>query len=220
MSRTRNAGSGDPLAAVTKAVNFGAFGLLVIFCLWATEKLYRVHQESDEFRRLETERMVQQDILLQYQSDAEALAGPMAEHERRMVTAAEITDVQDKLVAIAKQTHCNLKKSASKGSQRRPLGDKGLADSQSDARRSVEESPFLLNQESLTVSVEGPLNNLLTFLSEIKSQRWLCSADEVAFTRRADDGERLALEMDIVFHDVRPNAAYLAYLADERPPGP
>ena len=217
MSKTRNASSPDPLAAVTKAVNFGATGLLVIFCLWAAEKIYRVHQESDEFRRLETERMVQQDLLLQYQSDAEALAGPMAEHERRMVTAAEIADVQDKLVAIAKQTHCNLKKSTPKGSQRRPLGERGLADPQADAQQSVEESPFVLNQEALTVSVEGHLSNLLTFLSEIESQHWLCSADEVAFTRRAEDGERLALEMDIVFHDVRPNEAYLA---DELPPEP
>ncbi len=193
----------DPVRLIGKIVNFSAFGLLVIFSMWVADDVYEAYTESNRYQSLLAESAVQQDLLDDYRRVANEISKPIEDFQKRTITKDKLSQVQDRLVLLAKQSNCNLKKSAPKGHYARPLGEDGLnEDTSVRTTTSIEEAPFVLHQESLLVSIEGSLENLLGFMEKVDREDWLCSINEGSLFRRAGEANRLTMEFEVQFHEV------------------
>ncbi len=205
MQKTFQNSGYDPLQLAGKIVNFGAFGLLVIFSLWAADDFYRLYCESADQHRLLAESEQQELLLQDYRETANEISEPIAKHQQRIVNAERLPQIQDQLVRLAKEKHCNLKKSTPKGHNARPLGERGLKDELTDLLHTpINEADFVLHQEVLAINLEGSLENLSAFMRGVAQQNWLCSTDEMTMYQRPDESDYLVLELELTFHDVVP----------------
>ena len=207
MNNSLKRNSNEPIQVIGKVTNILAIGILAIFGMWMAGNFWKLVQGSHEQQDLVFQSEDQESRLEAFERASNKIAEPIAKFRERIVNEKNLSGIQDKLIKLAKQSGCNLKRSTPKGHYSRPLSEKGLDEDSADLLHiAVDEVEFMLHQEVLLVSVEGVLENLLKFMKALDQQNWLCSMNETSIQRRIDDDAHLSLEIEISFYDVVPNA--------------
>lgn len=119
--------------------------------------------------------------------------------EGSMIDAQQMPSVKSQLLEIAKDAKCQLRKSVSQTGSTEDWT--GLAEEQEDSKTGFyrEESPYQLEREHLNVSLEGSIEQTLTFLEQLRENKWLMQVSRIRFSRTEDGERRLATEVNLTF---------------------
>lgn len=197
----------DPATLLGRILNFGAFGLLVIFGLYVADDLQRMSRDGIEFQRAYQSQIQQQAELEEIQRGANRITSSIRRIEGRMVSKERMSGVDDRIVELAQMHECVLRKSLSQGRSSEALFDEE-DEGQGSGFRSNDQARFLLEKESVLLTVEGTLEQLFAFVEGISSESWLCSTDEMNLQPSGSQSETLTLDIEISFCDVVANSNF------------
>lgn len=189
----------DPLRSVGKIVSIASFGLFVIVLAKYVDGRYHCEVETAARATLAAQSADQQSRLERYQTDSIRMQDELNQIDNQSITFAELTQVQDQLLALARKHDCTLKKASPR--------NKGTADFKpakktTDNQESVQDDSvpeFEMNQAGLAINVAGDLNHILGFMKAIREQSWIAATDQLTLRREANSGGKMSLEMELNF---------------------
>jgi hypothetical protein len=121
--------------------------------------------------------------------------------DEQSITFAKLTQVQDQLLALAREHGCTLKKASPRAKGKVdfvPNANLTEKESSKDAQDEFK-AEFELHQCGLALSVAGELAQILSFMRAVREQTWIASADQLFLRREASSGGNMSLELDLNF---------------------
>lgn len=189
----------DPLRSVGKIASIASFGLFVIVLAKYVDGRYHCEVETAARETLAAQSADQQSRLERYQTDSIRMQEELNQIDLQSITFAELTQVQDQLLALARKYDCTLKKASPriKGTSDFKTAKTNRDPQESNSDESAPE--FEMNQAGLALNVAGDLNQILTFMKAIREQSWFASTDQLTLRREANAGGKMSLEMELNF---------------------
>lgn len=191
----------DPIRSLGKIVSIASFGLFVIILAKYVDGRYHCELEAAEQASLVSQNTDQQQRLEQYQADSIRMQAELKQIDEQSITYAELTQVQDQLLALARLHNCTLKKASPR--VKGTVDFKAKANSKdTDSNNDVPEDAvpeFEIHHAGLALNVAGDLTHILSFMKAIREQTWFAATDQLTLRREANSGGSMALEMELNF---------------------
>lgn len=191
----------DPIRSLGKIVSIASFGLFVIVVVKYVDGRYHRDVEAVAQASLLVQNTNQHQRLEQFQADSIRMQAELKRFDEQSITFSELTQVQDQLLALARQHGCTLKKASPRS--------KGIVDFKSstnskenEARKDLPDDPhaeFEMHQSCLALNVAGDLVHILSFMKAIREKSWIASTDQLSLRREANSGGNMSLEMELNF---------------------
>ena len=196
----------DPIRTLGKIASIASFGLFVIILVKYVDGRYHCESETAVQATLVAQNTVQQLRLERYQNDSMRMQAEVKQIDEQSITHSELTQVQDQLLALARQHSCTLKKASPriKGTvdfkAKIPTKDNETNKDDPDDRP----PEFEMQQAGLSLNVNGELDHILSFMKAIREQAWFVSTDQLTLRREANSGGHMALEIELNFLSLQP----------------
>ena len=191
----------DPLRSLGKVVSIASFGLFVIVLFKYVDGRYHCNVEFSAQKSLVAQNSDQHQRLEKFQLESSRMRAELESIDDQSITFSELTQVQDQLLALARQHGCTLKKASPRA--------KGTVDfkptihlTEKDASKDTLDEikiEFELQQSVLALNVAGDLTHILSFMKAIRDQPWIASSDQLVLRREANAGGHMSLELELNF---------------------
>ena len=121
--------------------------------------------------------------------------------EEQSITFAELTQVQDQLLALAKEHPCTLKKASPRVKGTTDFKPSRESNDRPGNPETYDEVAveFQVNQAGLAINVAGELDHILSFMKAVREKTWFACTDQLTLRREANTGGKMALEMELNF---------------------
>jgi hypothetical protein len=191
----------DPLRSLGKIVSIASFGLFVIVLVKYVDGRYHCDLESNAQESLVAQNSDQQQRLERFQSESNRMRAELTQLDEQSITFAELAQVQDQLLALARKHGCTLKKASPRAKGTLDFIPKTHSRQNEPNKETPEEAKaeFELSQAGLALNVSGDLTHILSFMKAIREQPWIASADQLILRREASTGGNMSLELELIF---------------------
>ena len=191
----------DPIRSIGKIVSIASFGLFVIIVAKYVDGRYHCEVEAAAQTALVSQNSDQQQRLELYQADSIRMQAELKQIDEQSVSYTELTQVQDQLLALARQNNCTLRKASPRV--------KGTVDFKTKANSKDNESyndgledavpEFEIHQACLVLNVAGDLTRILSFMKAIREQTWVATTEQLTLRRESNNVGGMSLEMELNF---------------------
>ena len=191
----------DPIRSLGKIVSIASFGLFVIILLKYVDGRYHCELESSEQESLVAQSTDQHQRLERFQSESNRMQSELKRLDEQTITFAELTQIQDRLLALARQQGCTLKKASPRSKSAVDFKSKAKTqDNQTNSEGQDEpKAEYELLQAGLALNVSGDLAHILSFMKAVREQPWIASTDQLTLRREASSGGSMSLELELNF---------------------
>lgn len=194
----------DPIQTLGKCASFASFGLFVIIGINYVDARYEYTRELSVQEDLIAQDSEQQQRLDQFHADSERMGSQLSEFEKRAISEAELSEVQDQLLSLAKEHNCTIKKASPRGVLVREFTTSkptGLEANVNDPNRvpGTVHKEFEIHDAGLALNIEGELKATLDFLETVKKQPWFTSTRQLVLRRDPSQPSRIATELELRF---------------------
>jgi hypothetical protein len=198
----------DPLQLIGRLSCLCLFGIFVIVAVKYVDAKVKNQSELDIQDRMIAESSEQRMLLEQYRSDEKSWSESVATINAKAITEEELPSVQDRMIELAKEHGCTLKKVAPRGSVVRPLIEKDPSVQQEapDPDSLDDQLPMAydVREVGLSLSSEGDLTSTLNLLDAVRQQPWFVSTRQMVIRRDPAKPSNLTLEFEMNFNSLQP----------------
>lgn len=130
----------------------------------------------------------------------DGIFGEISDFEERMVNSERLEEIQTLIMEIAKQSQCKLRRAVSDEASTVTWDTTESVEGSTEMTLNSEESPFEVTTQQLSLSLEGDVEQTRDLIARIKAQGWLFKYGEANFSRKADQGDQVAVELVLSFY--------------------
>ncbi len=198
----------DPIQTLGKCASFASFGLFVIIGINYVDARYEYTRELSVQEDLIAQDSEQQQRLDQFHADSEQMNSQLSEFDKRAISEAKLSDVQDQLLGLAKKHDCTIKKASPRGvlvrelTTHKPSGSEANANDPNNLPGTVHKE-FEVHDAGLALNIEGELKATLDFLEAVNRQPWFTSTRQLVLRRDPSQPSRISTELELRFASLR-----------------
>ena len=194
----------DPIQTLGKCASFASFGLFVIIGINYVDARYKYATELSVQEDLIAQDNEQRQRLDQFHTDSDQMNSQLSAFDKRAISEAELSNVQDQLLGLAKKHDCTIKKASPRGVLVRELitiKPSGLQPNADDPNKvpGMGHKEFEVHDAGLALNIEGELKATLEFLEAVKKQPWLTSTRQLVLRRDPIQASRISTELELRF---------------------
>ncbi len=197
--------SDSPFHSIGRVTAIVSVGLFVIVAMRSVDEGVRIRAELQAQKGMVAESDQKHLELIECREQAASVEAGLQNIHAVSVTDEELNAVQDRLMALARQTKCTLKKAAPRSTIQFGFEDVVGQQSERDSSIQAESVPFHVGEVGLAVAVEGDLASTLAFLKSVQGEAWMFVTNQLDLRRNATG--QFSLELEIGFQSLQRKAA-------------